>query len=98
MFTIEARTKDGAPRHRGGDRFEVNITGPEVNLGVLVVCLIWLMQGPVENVVVDDLSTGNPPHPGKYRVFYTLPGKGKYVIKATLNGKDIKGSPWRQKL
>jgi len=83
MFTIEARTKGGAPRHRGGDKFEVHITGPE---------------GPVESVTVEDLSLATPPQPGKYRVFYTLPGQGKYVIKATLNGKDIKGSPWRQKL
>jgi filamin len=80
MFTIEARTRGGIPRNRGGDKFAVTINGPE---------------GPVEDVRVDDLSET---HPGKYRVFYTLPGKGKYTIKATLNGKDIKGSPWKQKL
>jgi len=80
MFTIEARTKSGAPRNRGGDKFEVSITGPD---------------GLLEGVIVEDLSAT---HPGKYKVFYTLPGKGKYIIKATLNGKDIKGSPWKQKL
>jgi hypothetical protein len=83
MFTIEARTVKGTPRNRGGDKFVVAITGPE---------------GPVTDVRVEDMAKAEPPHPGKYRVFYTLPGRGKYVIKATLNGKDIKGSPWRQKL
>jgi len=83
MFTIEARTKGGTPRHRGGDKFEVSISGPE---------------GFVEDVKVEDLNLATPSQPGKYRVFYTLPGKGKYIIKATLNNKDIKGSPWRQKL
>jgi len=80
MFTIEARGRGGVPRNRGGEKFAVTITGPE---------------GPVEDVVVEDLRET---HPGKYKVFYTLPGRGKYIIKATLNGKDIKGSPWRQKL
>jgi len=83
MFTIEARTVRGIPRNRGGDKFTVEITGPE---------------GPVTEVTVEDLAKAANPQPGKYRVFYTLPGQGKYVIHAKLNGKDIKGSPWRQKL
>jgi len=83
MFTIEARTVRGIPRNRGGDKFLVEITGPE---------------GPITDIHIEDLAKAANPQPGKYRVFYTLPGKGKYIIRATINGKDIKGSPWRQKL
>jgi len=80
MFTIEARTKSGTVRQRGGDKFEVVITSKE---GVAV-----------EGVRIEDLAAQG--EPGKYRVWYTLPGSGKYVVKATLNEKNIKGSPWKQ--
>jgi len=33
---------------------------------------------------------------GRYRVAYKLPGEGEYLINITLNGRHIKGSPWRQ--
>eukprot|EP01119_Soliformovum_irregulare_P015542 TRINITY_DN437_c0_g1_i1.p1 TRINITY_DN437_c0_g1~~TRINITY_DN437_c0_g1_i1.p1 ORF type:complete len:1056 (-),score=389.88 TRINITY_DN437_c0_g1_i1:223-3369(-) len=35
---------------------------------------------------------------GRYRVTYSLPGEGEYLVNITLNGRHIKGSPWRQNL
>jgi len=76
-FQIEAKTKKGAPRIKGGDIFSVSINGP---------------QGAVENIKIEDLGTG------KYQVSYLLPGHGKYIIKAQINGRDIVGSPFTQKI
>jgi hypothetical protein len=109
MFTIEARTVRGIPRNRGGDKFVVEINGPDVIALFSLFSLAFspslafsrayaLLQGPITDIQVEDLAKAANPQPGKYRVFYTLPGRGKYVIRATINGKDIKGSPWRQKL
>lgn len=49
-------------------------------------------KGPVQNTDVKDLGTG------KYLVTYTLPGHGEYSIKVTINGRNIVGSPFIQRL
>jgi filamin len=50
-------------------------------------------NGPVDGgVKLDDLGNG------KYQVTYSLPGHGKYSIRATINGRDIVGSPFTQKI
>jgi len=74
-ITIEARLRSGQPKWRGGDKFEVVITGP---------------RGQVDGVQVTD--NGN----GKYTVSYSLPGPGEYTINATVNGRHIARSPWKQ--
>jgi filamin len=48
-------------------------------------------NGPVNTVELKDLGNG------KYFVSYQLPeDKGEYKISATVNGENIKGSPWNQ--
>eukprot|EP00026_Physarum_polycephalum_P000685 Phypoly_transcript_00686.p1 GENE.Phypoly_transcript_00686~~Phypoly_transcript_00686.p1 ORF type:complete len:1124 (+),score=246.81 Phypoly_transcript_00686:770-4141(+) len=50
-------------------------------------------NGPVDGgVKLEDLGNG------KYQVTYSLPGHGKYSIKVTINGKNIAGSPFTQKI
>jgi len=65
-FTVRARTKKGTDKPRGGDKFEVKITGP---------------NGLVDNVVTEDQHDGTYlvsyalENPGKYWVKVTLNGK-----------------------
>merc|ERR1712100_417715 len=48
-------------------------------------------NGPVDTVEVTDKGDG------KYFVSYSLPDvSGEYTISVTVNGEDIKGSPWKQ--
>jgi len=48
-------------------------------------------NGPVDSVEITD--KGN----GKYFVSYSLPDvTGEYTISVTVNGENIKGSPWKQ--
>jgi len=47
-------------------------------------------HAPVEGVNFKDCGDG------RYKVSYTLPESGEYNVHITLNGKHIKGSPWRQ--
>lgn len=48
-------------------------------------------NGPVETVEITDKGDG------KYFVSYSLPDvTGEYNISVTVNGEDIKGSPWKQ--
>ena len=48
-------------------------------------------NGPVETVEITDKGDG------KYFVSYSLPDvTGEYSISVTINGEDIKGSPWKQ--
>merc|ERR1711941_65993 len=48
-------------------------------------------NGPVESVEITDKGDG------KYFVSYSLPDvTGEYTISVTVNGEDIKGSPWKQ--
>jgi len=48
-------------------------------------------NGPVETVEINDKGDG------KYFVSYSLPDvTGEYTISVTVNGEDIKGSPWKQ--
>jgi filamin len=47
-------------------------------------------QGEVKGVKVDDIGDGT------YRVSYKLPGSGDYNVNIKINGKHIKGSPWKQ--
>jgi len=48
-------------------------------------------KGPVNTVELKDLGDG------KYFVSYRLPEvNGEYTISATVNGENIKGSPWKQ--
>merc|ERR1712193_477960 len=48
-------------------------------------------SGPVDSVEISDKGDG------KYFVSYSLPDvTGEYTISVTVNGEDIKGSPWKQ--
>jgi filamin len=47
-------------------------------------------SGPVPNVSLKDVGDGT------YFCSYKLPGAGDYTVNVKLNGKHIKGSPWRQ--
>eukprot|EP01120_Amphizonella_sp_Union-15-10_P006469 TRINITY_DN2082_c0_g1_i1.p1 TRINITY_DN2082_c0_g1~~TRINITY_DN2082_c0_g1_i1.p1 ORF type:complete len:766 (-),score=229.90 TRINITY_DN2082_c0_g1_i1:80-2335(-) len=49
-------------------------------------------SGNVKDIKVDDLNDGT------YRVSYKLPGSGEYSVGVKINGKDIKGSPWKQNI
>jgi len=50
-------------------------------------------EGPVDGgVKLEDLGNG------KYQVTYSLPGHGEYSIRATINGRNIVGSPFTQKI
>lgn len=52
-----------------------------------------IVQGPVDgNVQLQNLGNG------KYQVTYSLPGHGKFSIHVMINGKDIVGSPFTQKI
>jgi len=46
--------------------------------------------GAVPNVSLKDVGDGT------YFCSYKLPGPGAYTVNVTLNGKHIKGSPWKQ--
>jgi len=46
----------------------------------------------IEDVKLKDLGDGS------YHVAYKLPGPGEYLIDVTVNGKHIKGSPWKQNI
>eukprot|EP01121_Diplochlamys_sp_Union-15-3_P001758 TRINITY_DN1152_c0_g2_i1.p1 TRINITY_DN1152_c0_g2~~TRINITY_DN1152_c0_g2_i1.p1 ORF type:complete len:767 (+),score=229.10 TRINITY_DN1152_c0_g2_i1:31-2301(+) len=47
-------------------------------------------SGAVKDIKVDDLNDGT------YRVTYKLPGSGDYTVEIKINGKNIRGSPWKQ--
>jgi len=49
-------------------------------------------SGPVPNVSLKDVGDGT------YFCSYKLPGSGSYTVNVTLNGKHIKGSPWKQNM
>merc|ERR1711982_287961 len=52
---------------------------------------ITVANGPDDTVEVTDKGDG------KYFVSYSLPDvSGEYTISVTVNGEDIKGSPWKQ--
>lgn len=44
----------------------------------------------VKNVKINDIGDGT------YVVSYNLPGEGDYKVHVLLNGRHIKGSPWKQ--
>lgn len=74
-FKIRAKTKKGENKSKGGDKFSVEINGP---------------NGPVENLDYKDIGDGS------YHVHYNLSEPGDYQIFVKMDGKDIKGSPWKQ--
>jgi len=82
QFIIRAKRKDGVPKPKGGDKFEVKIY-PEGDTN----------EGKeVEDVKFRDCGDG------RYKVVYNLPGAGDYKVHITLNGKHITGSPWKQSI
>jgi len=80
-FTFLIRTKD----KRGKDR---TVGGDNVT------CTITDPNNdPLENVELKDLTDGS------YLVIYSLPNEyipGEYIVSSQINGRDIKGSPWKQ--
>eukprot|EP01098_Paradermamoeba_levis_P007724 TRINITY_DN3210_c0_g1_i2.p1 TRINITY_DN3210_c0_g1~~TRINITY_DN3210_c0_g1_i2.p1 ORF type:complete len:170 (-),score=27.71 TRINITY_DN3210_c0_g1_i2:66-575(-) len=83
-FVIRAKTKSGENKIFGGDDFQVTIDDPAGS------------RVPEEYVRVSDLGDGT------YAVVYSLPdlhlgiNKGEYTVGVLLDGKHIKGSPWKQ--
>jgi len=71
----EQKLKKGENKSKGGDKFSVEINGP---------------NGPVENLDYKDIGDGS------YHVHYNLSEPGDYQIFVKMDGKDIKGSPWKQ--
>jgi len=49
-------------------------------------------NGAVPNVTVKDIGDGT------YACNYKLPGAGAYTVNVKVNGKHIKGSPWKQNM
>jgi len=47
-------------------------------------------SGNVKEIKTEDLNDGT------YRVSYKLPGAGDFSFSVRINGKDIRGSPWKQ--
>jgi filamin len=79
-FVIRARTKKGGNRTTGGDAFAAHVTAPNGQ------------KLPQEAIKLRDVGDGS------YVVTYSLPAdaQGEYKVSVTVNGKDIKGSPWKQ--
>jgi filamin len=167
-FTIEAKDKYGNRMEKGGDPFEVKITGPNGEVPAQVTdngdgtytvnyeptdagkhrIDVTLKDKPISNspyhvnvkegaddehsciegftftiraktkanenkkdggddfrVVINDAEGNDVPDvklkdigDGTYFVSYKLPGSGEYNVHVLLNGKHIKGSPWKQNI
>lgn len=77
-LTIQARDFRSNPRTTGKEAFDFVITAPE---GL----------PPVKTIIRDNDGKGAS---GTYSCFFKITAPGQYEARVTLNGEDIKGSPW----
>lgn len=77
-LTVQARDFKSNPRTTGKEAFKFAITGPE---GV----------PPVNTIIRDNDGKGKS---GTYSCFFKISAPGQYEARITLNGEDVKGSPW----
>lgn len=93
MLKVQARTKSGKAKKKGGDNFEVFVAGPDVCTYLQFTCLFknsnyfFSFQGNVD-VVVTDIKDGS------YLVQCSPNQPGEYWFDATLNSNAVNGFPW----
>eukprot|EP00010_Vexillifera_abyssalis_P008583 CAMPEP_0201543964 /NCGR_PEP_ID=MMETSP0173_2-20130828/240_1 /ASSEMBLY_ACC=CAM_ASM_000268 /TAXON_ID=218659 /ORGANISM="Vexillifera sp., Strain DIVA3 564/2" /LENGTH=875 /DNA_ID=CAMNT_0047951895 /DNA_START=37 /DNA_END=2664 /DNA_ORIENTATION=- len=82
-FTVQSCNKKGEPKEYGGDDFEVFIKHRASKDAQ--------EEGDVECEAIDNED-------GTYTAKYKLEGQGRFSVNVKLNGKHVKGSPFRHKL